>query len=88
MLKAEQAFELADASAERSAAACVLRLAEENVVEYLRSNAALLRWMIQQGDESAAPLNAVSMKSMRGWQIHRCWWPITMRNMRQSSTLI
>jgi aconitate hydratase 2/2-methylisocitrate dehydratase len=37
MLKAEQAFELADASAERSAAACVLRLEEENVAEYLRS---------------------------------------------------
>lgn len=56
MLKAEQAFELADASAERSAAACVLRLEEENVAEYLRSNATLLRWMINQGYENADTL--------------------------------
>lgn len=56
MLKAEQAFELADASAERSAAACVLRLEEENVAEYLRSNATLLRWMIDQGYEHAPTL--------------------------------
>lgn len=55
-LSAEQAFELADASAERSAAACVMRLAEENVAQYLRSNAALLRWMIKQGYENAATL--------------------------------
>lgn len=56
MLKAEQAFELADASAERSAAACVLRLEEENVAEYLRSNATLLRWMMNQGYENADTL--------------------------------
>ncbi len=56
MLKAEQAFELADASAERSAAACVLRLEEENVTEYLRSNATLLRWMIDQGYQHAPTL--------------------------------
>jgi aconitate hydratase 2/2-methylisocitrate dehydratase len=56
MLKAEQAFELADASAERSAAACVLRLEEENVAEYLRSNATLLRWMISQGYQHAPTL--------------------------------
>jgi aconitate hydratase 2/2-methylisocitrate dehydratase len=55
MLKAEQAFELADASAERSAAACV-RLEEENVAEYLRSNATLLRWMISQGYQHAPTL--------------------------------
>ncbi|MFZ4255711.1 bifunctional aconitate hydratase 2/2-methylisocitrate dehydratase [Raoultella terrigena] len=55
-LSAEQAFELADASAERSAAACVMRLAEENVTQYLRSNAALLRWMVKQGYEDAATL--------------------------------
>ncbi|NDJ58791.1 bifunctional aconitate hydratase 2/2-methylisocitrate dehydratase [Enterobacteriaceae bacterium 4M9] len=57
-LTAEQAFELADASAERSAAACVLRLAEENVAQYLRSNAALLRWMVKQGYENAVTLEA------------------------------
>ncbi|QOV80812.1 bifunctional aconitate hydratase 2/2-methylisocitrate dehydratase [Enterobacter asburiae] len=55
-LSAEQAFELADASAERSAAACVMRLAEENVAQYLRSNVALLRWMVKQGYENGATL--------------------------------
>lgn len=55
-LSAEQAFELADASAERSAAACVMRLTEDNVAQYLRSNAALLRWMVKQGYENAATL--------------------------------
>ncbi|MDV0597463.1 MULTISPECIES: bifunctional aconitate hydratase 2/2-methylisocitrate dehydratase [unclassified Enterobacter] len=55
-LSAEQAFELADASAERSAAACVMRLSEESVIQYLRSNAALLRWMVKQGYENAATL--------------------------------
>ncbi len=57
-LTAELAFELADASAERSAAACVLRLEEENVAQYLRSNAALLRWMVNQGYQNAATLEA------------------------------
>lgn len=55
-LSAEQAFELADASAERSAAACVMRLSEESVIQYLRSNAALLRWMVKQGYENSATL--------------------------------
>ncbi|HEO9145884.1 TPA: bifunctional aconitate hydratase 2/2-methylisocitrate dehydratase [Enterobacter asburiae] len=55
-LSAEQAFELADASAERSAAACVMRLSEESVIQYLRSNAALLRWMVKHGYENAATL--------------------------------
>jgi aconitate hydratase 2 / 2-methylisocitrate dehydratase len=44
-LKVEQAFELANASAERSAAACTVRLAKEPVIEYTRSNVALLKWM-------------------------------------------
>lgn len=55
-LSAEQAFELADASAERSAGACVMRLSEESVIQYLRSNAALLRWMVKHGYENAATL--------------------------------
>ncbi|AVH15745.1 bifunctional aconitate hydratase 2/2-methylisocitrate dehydratase [Enterobacter sp. SGAir0187] len=55
-LSAEQAFELADASAERSAAACVMRLSEDKVAQYLRSNAALLRWMVKQGYENADTL--------------------------------
>ena len=48
-LKVEQAFELADASAERSAAACTVRLNPEPIAEYLRSNIVLLQWMIDQG---------------------------------------
>lgn len=48
-LKVEQAFELADASAERSAAGCTIKLNPASVEEYLRSNVALLRWMITQG---------------------------------------
>lgn len=48
-LTVEQAFELSDASAERSAAACTIRLSEASVVEYLRSNIVMLRWMIAEG---------------------------------------
>ena len=48
-LTAEQAFELSDASAERSAAGCTIKLSEDSVAEYLRSNVTLLRWMISQG---------------------------------------
>ncbi|HFZ8993994.1 TPA: bifunctional aconitate hydratase 2/2-methylisocitrate dehydratase [Citrobacter freundii] len=66
MLSAEQAFELADASAERSAAACVMRLAEDNVAQYLRSNVALLRWMVKQGYENAATLER-RIAEMEAW---------------------
>ena len=48
-LKIEQAFELADASAERSAAGCTVKLDKEPIVEYLRSNITLLKWMIAEG---------------------------------------
>ncbi|MCG8341437.1 MAG: bifunctional aconitate hydratase 2/2-methylisocitrate dehydratase [Chlorobiales bacterium] len=48
-LKVEQAFELSDASAERSAAACTVRLDKEPVVEYLNSNVKLLEQMIENG---------------------------------------
>ncbi len=48
-LTAEQAFELSDASAERSAAGCTINLSEESVAEYLRSNIVMLRWMIAEG---------------------------------------
>jgi len=48
-LKVEQAFELSDASAERSAGGCTIRLNEAPIREYLLSNITLLQWMIAQG---------------------------------------
>lgn len=48
-LKVEQAFELSDASAERSAAGCTIRLGKEPIIEYFKSNITLLRWMISDG---------------------------------------
>lgn len=45
-LKVEQAFELSDASAERSAAACTVHLNKEPIIEYMRSNITLMKWMI------------------------------------------
>src|SRR3546814_9585268 len=50
-LKIEQAFELSDASAERSAAACTVRLNKEPIIEYRNSNLTLLKWMIANGYE-------------------------------------
>jgi aconitate hydratase 2/2-methylisocitrate dehydratase len=48
-LKIEQAFELSDASAERSAAGCTIKLNKAPIMEYLSSNVVLLRWMIAEG---------------------------------------
>ena len=48
-LKVEQAFELSDASAERSASGCTVRLNKEPIIEYLESNIIMLRWMISSG---------------------------------------
>ncbi|HHM5199426.1 TPA: bifunctional aconitate hydratase 2/2-methylisocitrate dehydratase [Pseudomonas aeruginosa] len=48
-LTVEQAFELSDASAERSAAGCTIKLPEKSIAEYLKSNITLLRWMISEG---------------------------------------
>ncbi|MGM8225751.1 bifunctional aconitate hydratase 2/2-methylisocitrate dehydratase [Cellvibrio sp. ARAG 10.3] len=48
-LKVEQAFEISDASAERSAAGCTIKLDKEPIIEYLNSNITMLRWMIEQG---------------------------------------
>jgi aconitate hydratase 2/2-methylisocitrate dehydratase len=55
-LTGDQAYELTDASAERSAAACVIALKEERVAEYLKSNVALMEKMIEEGYESAETL--------------------------------
>ncbi|MBG6242417.1 MAG: bifunctional aconitate hydratase 2/2-methylisocitrate dehydratase [Candidatus Symbiopectobacterium sp. Dall1.0] len=48
-LKVEQAFELTDASAERSAAGCTIKLDKAPIIEYLNSNIVLLKWMIAEG---------------------------------------
>jgi aconitate hydratase 2 / 2-methylisocitrate dehydratase len=48
-LKIEQAFEISDASAERSAAGCTIKLDKAPIIEYLKSNITMLRWMIEQG---------------------------------------
>ncbi|GAA6139645.1 bifunctional aconitate hydratase 2/2-methylisocitrate dehydratase [Arenicella sp. 4NH20-0111] len=48
-LKVEQAFELADASAERSAGGCTIKLNEDSIAEYITSNITMLKWMIAEG---------------------------------------
>ncbi|WP_017443572.1 bifunctional aconitate hydratase 2/2-methylisocitrate dehydratase [Gayadomonas joobiniege] len=48
-LTVEQAFELSDASAERSAGGCTINLSEESIAEYLKSNITMLKWMISEG---------------------------------------
>ncbi|PSW05892.1 bifunctional aconitate hydratase 2/2-methylisocitrate dehydratase [Photobacterium rosenbergii] len=48
-LTVEQAFELSDASAERSAAGCTVKLSQESIAEYLNSNIVMLKWMISEG---------------------------------------
>ena len=65
-LKCEQAFELSDASAERSAAACTVKLNKEPVAEYLASNVALIEELIAQGYEDKATLERRAQK-MRDW---------------------
>jgi len=65
-LTAEQAFELSDATAERSAAGCTIRLNKEPVIEYLRSNVTLLRSMIENGYQDAAALERRARK-MEAW---------------------
>ncbi|MDR9497760.1 MAG: bifunctional aconitate hydratase 2/2-methylisocitrate dehydratase [Hydrogenovibrio sp.] len=55
-LKVEQAFELSDASAERSANGCVVKLGQEPIIEYLKSNMALIDWMVENGYQDARTL--------------------------------
>ncbi|QSX77556.1 bifunctional aconitate hydratase 2/2-methylisocitrate dehydratase [Agrilutibacter solisilvae] len=65
-LKVEQAFELSDASAERSAAGCTVKLDKEPIVEYLTSNITLLKWMIAQGYADPRSLQR-RIKAMEQW---------------------
>jgi len=65
-LKVEQAFELSDASAERSAAGCSVHLNKEPIIEYLTSNITLLKWMIAEGYADARSL-ARRIEKMEAW---------------------
>ena len=65
-IKVEQAFELSDASAERSAAACTIALNKEPIIEYLESNITLIEAMIKDGYQSATTLKRRAEK-MREW---------------------
>ena len=65
-LKVEQAFELSDASAERSAAGCTVHLNKEPIMEYMTSNITLMKWMIANGYEDARSL-ARRIKAMEAW---------------------
>jgi aconitate hydratase 2/2-methylisocitrate dehydratase len=65
-LKVEQAFEFSDASAERSAAGCTVRLDKEPIIEYLNSNITLMKWMIAEGYEDKRTL-ARRIQAMQAW---------------------
>lgn len=65
-LKVEQAFELSDASAERSAAGCTVHLNKEPIIEYMTSNITLMKNMIADGYEDARTLER-RIKSMEAW---------------------
>lgn len=65
-LKVEQAFELANASAERSAAASTVKLSKEPVIEYVRSNVTLLKWMVEGGYEDKSTLER-RIAAMEAW---------------------
>ncbi|MFZ4513040.1 MAG: bifunctional aconitate hydratase 2/2-methylisocitrate dehydratase [Geothrix sp.] len=65
-LKVEQAFELSDASAERSAAGCTVHLDKEPIIEYMTSNITLMKWMIANGYEHRETLEN-RIKAMRAW---------------------
>ena len=65
-LKVEQAFELSDASAERSAGGCTIRLNEAPIREYINSNITLLNWMIAEGYGDARTVNR-RIEQMQEW---------------------
>ncbi len=65
-LKVEQAFELSDASAERSAAGCTVHLDKAPIIEYMNSNITLMKWMIANGYEDKRTLGR-RIKAMQAW---------------------
>merc|ERR1712007_425209 len=84
-LKCEQAFELSDASAERSAAGCTIKLDKEPIIEYLNSNITMLKWMIAEGYGDARTIkrriasmeaflaNPVLMEADSGAEYHKVY---------------
>ncbi len=65
-LKVEQAFELSDASAERSANGCTVHLSKEPIIEYINSNITLLKWMIANGYKDVRTLER-RINAMQDW---------------------
>jgi aconitate hydratase 2 / 2-methylisocitrate dehydratase len=65
-LKVEQAFELSDASAERSAAGCTVQLNKEPIIEYMTSNITLMKWMIANGYQDRRSLER-RIAAMQAW---------------------
>jgi aconitate hydratase 2 / 2-methylisocitrate dehydratase len=65
-LKVEQAFELSDASAERSAGGCTVHLNKEPIIEYINSNITMLKWMISTGYSDVRTINR-RIKAMEAW---------------------
>jgi aconitate hydratase 2/2-methylisocitrate dehydratase len=65
-LKVEQAFELSDASAERSAGGCTVHLNKEPIIEYINSNITMLKWMIAEGYSDVRTINR-RIKAMETW---------------------
>jgi aconitate hydratase 2/2-methylisocitrate dehydratase len=65
-LTVEQAFELSDASAERSAAGCTIKLSQQTIAQYLRSNVTMLRWMISDNYGDVRTLERRA-KKMEEW---------------------
>jgi len=87
-LKCEQAFELSDASAERSAAACAVKLNKEPIIEYLESNIVLIEELIAQGYEDKATLQRRADKMKAGLQTQSCLKQIAMLSMLRLLRLI
>ena len=65
-LKVEQAFEISDASAERSAGGCTIKLGKDPIIEYISSNVTLLKWMISEGYGDARTI-ARRIEKMQEW---------------------
>merc|ERR1712060_747736 len=65
-MKCEQAFELSDASAERSAAGCTIKLGKEPIAEFLTSNITMLKWMISEGYGDARTMKR-RIAAMEAW---------------------